>query len=168
MAKNRSKTIRLRGGLVTGVIIFFMAAAIVLIQLAGSAAPPANQRRMTLEPQIITNLTQLPQATPLSGEAATQISSLKALVDACPDYTAERRDQMAQHLEWLQNPATIPPDIIIALGGNPVGRLIYGMASYTSIQWRLNERPPDSCLLPIAELLNQMLTAAGEEPFPLS
>jgi hypothetical protein len=41
------------------------------------------------------------------------------------------------------------------------------MASYTSIQWRLNDRPPDSCLVPISTLLNEMLVAAGEPSFSL-
>lgn len=168
MSKLNSNSRRLQNGLITGLVVLLVASAIILIQLVSSDSPPTGGQRMTLQPQIMTNLTQLPQATPLSGEAADQVSRLKAMVDACPDYTPERRSQMEQHIEWLLHPASIPPDIIIALGVNPTGRLVYGMASYTSIQWRLNDRAPDSCLIPIGALLDEMLSAAGEPPFPIA
>jgi hypothetical protein len=41
------------------------------------------------------------------------------------------------------------------------------MATYTSIQWNLVDNIPNSCLLPIGKLLNEMLIAAEEEPFPI-
>lgn len=168
MAKTKPNTLRLRSGVITGLIILSLAVIVILLQLQGSAAPrTGTQQSMTLDPQIVSNLTQMPEAAPLAGDAADQVTQLRALVDACPDYVPERRSQMEQHIAWLLNPALIPPEIIIALGTNPAGRLIFGMATYTSIQWRVDNNSPDSCLLPIGAMLNDMLTAAGEEPFPV-
>ena len=156
---------QLPSGLTTGLVIVLLVVVIILAQVLGNGRPQSAGQRMTLEPQIITNLTQLPVATPLSGDAASQVQELRTLVAACPDYTPERRSQMEQHIQWLLHPAQIPGDITIALGTNPTGRLIFGMATYTSIQWSLEDRPTDSCLLPIGYMLNEMLIAAGEEPF---
>lgn len=154
--------------LITLGIIGVVAVVVVGAQLAGAPDAPTPPAALTLDPQIRLNLTQLPQATPLTGEAAAELLALQRLVAACPDYAPERRSQMQQHLAWLQNPASIPPDMIIALGANPTGKLLYGMATYTSIQWRLNDRPAESCLVPIAEMLDTMLVAAGEPPFSAS
>jgi hypothetical protein len=89
------------------------------------------------------------------------------MIAGCAEYSPERRAQMEQHMAWLENPSDIPPDIRIALGQNPPGQLVFGMATYTSIQWRLNERPSESCLIPIGRLLNDMLVALGEPPFSI-
>lgn len=167
MSGKSSDARRMQHGLITGLIVLAMAVVIIALQLAGSSSEPSTGQRITLEPQIVANLTQLPQATPLSGDSARQINELKALVETCPDYTPARRNQMEQHIAWLITPAQIPADIIIALGANPTGKLIFGMATYTSIQWNLINRPPDSCLLPIGDMLNEMLVAAGEDPFPI-
>lgn len=153
--------------LLTGIVILLMAAGIIALQLFGNANPQSSGQRMTLEPQIVNNLTQLPLATPLAGEAASHVNDLKALVEACPDYSPERRSQMEQHIQWLLNPAQIPGDMIIALGSNPTGKLIFGMATYTSAQWRIMDSPGDSCLVPIGRMLNDMLIAVGEDPDPV-
>ncbi len=167
MSKTKTASRSWRGGLLTGIIILALAGIVIVVQIAGNSSQQTGGQRMTLEPEIIANLTRLPQATPLSGDSANQVNELRTLVEACPDYVAARRGQMEQHIEWLLNPAQIPGDIVIALGDNPTGKLIYGMATYTSIQWRVNNRPPNSCLLPIGNMLNEMLVAAGEEPFPI-
>jgi hypothetical protein len=166
MAKQKPDRYRWPSSLITGLIILGLAVAVIAVQMLGSAQP-ASPQGMSLDPQIIANLTQLPQATPISGDSAVQVNQLRTLVQSCPDYTSERRSQMEQHLEWLETPALIPSQIIIALGPNPTGRLIFGMATYTSIQWNLVDNIPNSCLLPIGKLLNEMLIAAEEEPFPI-
>jgi len=153
--------------LLTCLIVLGIGAVVVLAQLAGRKPPQPAAQQMTMDPAIIDNLTRLPAATPLLGQAADDVVELGAAVDACPDYTEARRLQMEQHLQWLLNPAQIPPDIIIALGANSTGRLIYGMATYTAIQWRTGGRLADSCLLPIGRTLNAMLLAVGEEPFAI-
>lgn len=152
-----------------------LAGVIVLVALMIAVAiflrPPARvatPQMMTLDPQAVLNATLLPQATPLSAEDSTPLEALRQMVAACPDYSADRRAQMNQHIDWIINPSTLPDEIVaVALGANPQGRLIFGMASFTSNQWRLDGRNPESCLLPIGRRLNEMLLEAGEPPFAI-
>lgn len=139
---------------------------VAVIVLARAAQPPAGPLPgATADPQIIANLTALPQATALSGEAVARLDDLRAAVDACADYSEARRQQMHQHIDWLINPSMILPDIIPALGANPTGKLVFGMVTYTLGEWGRAGRSPDSCLVSIGHTLNAMLVEAGEEPF---
>jgi hypothetical protein len=165
MAKPKLGTRRWQSGLITGLVILGLAVAVIGAQVLGSQQPSPESH--ALPPQVVVNLTQLPQTAPLSGDEAAQLNDFRALVEACPDYDPTRQNQMFQHIEWLLTPALIPPDIVIVLGANPTGKLIVGMATYTSLQWNLLDHAPDSCLLPIGRRLNDMLVAAGEEPFPV-
>jgi|GEM_PF-1034606 len=151
-------------------IVFAMSAALLLNMGSGGAGglqrpPTATTQRMTLDPQIIDNMTRLPAATPLAGEAAESLLELWRMIEECDAYAPERRSQMEQHIQWLLNPSEIPQDLMIALGTNPANRLIFGMATFTSAQWRIDEQPADSCLLPIGQRINEMLVEIGEEPF---
>lgn len=146
------------------ILIIAGIAAIILLSRIESD-PPGTSPLATADPQIIANLTSLPQATALSGEAVTQLNELRAAVDACEDYSEARRGQMHQHIEWLIDASKIPPDIILALGANPSNKLIFGMATYTLSEWGRTGRHPDSCLVPIGHTLNGMLRDMGEEPF---
>jgi hypothetical protein len=151
------------------IVVIGVAAGLLILANRGPEPVSLNlptQEMMTLPPQVIANLTAMPNATPLSGAAADQVNALRQKVDSCPDYSPQRRSQMQQHIDWLLNPAGIPKDVLLALGENTSGRLIFGMATYTSIEWRLKNKPATSCLLPIGKLLNDMLAAAGERPLP--
>jgi hypothetical protein len=146
-----------------------MAVASVLLfllteQLRSDRTP---RQVMTVAPEVIANLTQMPLATPLSSADAVQWREIRTMVDACDEYSPERRSQMVQHLDWLVDPSGIPPNVILALGSNSQERLVFGMATYTSIQWRLGHRQPDSCLVPIGLRLNDLLVALGGEPFDI-
>jgi hypothetical protein len=156
------------GGIMAGIVLLMVLSVIVFILVnndsTSSSQPPPV---MTLDPQTIINLTALPQATPLSGAEADSWNEFRAKVDACDDYSLERRRQMEQHIQWLIDPSDMPPDVIVAMGGNITERLIFGMAGYTSAQWRLNNRPPDSCLVPIGRALNDMLVAQGDSPIDI-
>jgi hypothetical protein len=149
-----------------GLLIVLSVGVFVLVR-DDSATPGQPQPVMTLDPQIVINLTELPQATPLSGAEADTWNEFRAMVDACEAYSLERRLQMDQHIQWLLDPSDMPPDVILAMGSNPAERLVFGMAAYTSTQWRLDNRPPESCLVPIGRALNEMLVALGEPPFDL-
>lgn len=160
--------IKLVGGVATGVAIFIVISlALSALNNAPRPAPVTSvpAQMMTLNPQIIANLTALPQATPLSGEDAADYEALKAALDACADYTPQRRSQMEQHIIWLLDPSTIPMDIMVAMGADPAERLIFGMATYTSIEYRSRGPNTDSCLLPIGRTLNGMLAARGTTTF---
>lgn len=151
-------------------LIFFLVTCVLvglsIITRNRPAAPTAAPIISTADPQVITNLTALPNQMILTGDLVTQITQLDEAVDACADYSPERRNQMQQHIAWLLDPSQIPADIRIAFGENPIGRLVFGMATYTSIEWRLQDRPSSSCLLPIGRSLNTLLTATGETTFP--
>ncbi|MCK6581216.1 MAG: hypothetical protein L6Q98_24255 [Anaerolineae bacterium] len=99
-----------------------------------------------------------------AGEILPALDEIAAKVEACDAYREERRTQMNIHIAWIRNPDAIPADILLALGANPIGRLLFGMATYTSIEWRLAERPAESCLLPIGQALNRAMAAVGETP----
>ena len=162
----------LRGGgaVLAGIGLLIVLSIVVFVLVNNgddtiSSGQPAPA--ITLDPQTVNNLTALPQATPLSGMEADVWNTLREKVDACEDYSPERRSQMEQHIHWLLDPSDMPPDVIVAMGGDTTERLIFGMAGYTSIQWRLNDRPPDSCLVPIGRALNDMLVAVGDPPFDI-
>jgi hypothetical protein len=154
---NRRKTIF--AGLIVGVSLV----GAVLILLSNHGANSAQ--RMPGADAIITNMTAFPQLAPLTGAMADELNSLKTMVEACAEYRPQRHDQMEQHIHWLLNPSDLPKEMIIALGANPTGELIVGMAVYTGGEWSLKGKSPDSCLLPIGRFLNKMLVEAGEPPF---
>jgi hypothetical protein len=141
--------------------------ALVCVACRQSPAATAPTQVMTVDPQIIANMTALPQATPLSGAAANVIRELDLMVEGCSAYSAARRSQMEQHIAWLYNPADIPPDIIMAFGAQPQTGLLRGMGGYTEIEWRQAGRPSDSCLLTIGRRINELLVEAGAPPFPI-
>ena len=164
--KQSQKPARPYGALVILVgVILFIVLAIIPNYPQNRAAQP--QVIATLDPTIIANLTSIPKMQPLTEIEAQQINNLKAQVDACNSYSDARRGQMEQHFRWLLEPATIPGEVLIAAGPNPLGRLIFGMAGYTSTEWRLQDRPANSCLIAIGRTLNDMLVAAGEPPFTI-
>ncbi len=156
-----------------GLSALFVGVAIVALVVGLNVTPtsaPSDDTlsySMTLDPTIIANLTSVPQSTPLSGKDAEEFETLIEQVQACDDYSDERRSQMLQHIDWLINPATLSSQMLIALGTNPDAGLIFGMAGYTSTQWRLLERPADSCLIDIGRDLNLMLEATGRDPLTI-
>jgi hypothetical protein len=118
---------------------------------------------LPLPPEIRDNLTRIPQTTPEADERA-DYEALRAAVAACPEYDEGRRLQMETHLAWLLEPASIPRDILIALGERPLERLIGGMGTYTVVAWRLGGEEPDSCLVEIGRDINALLLEAEETP----
>lgn len=166
--KQSQKPARPYGALVILVgVVLFIVFAILPNYPQNRAGQTSPQVIATLDPTIIANLTSIPNMPPLTEIEAQQLNELKAQVDACNGYSAARRDQMEQHIRWLLEPATIPNEILIAAGPNPLGRLIFGMAGYTSTEWRLQGRPAGSCLIAIGRRLNEMLVAANESPFTI-
>lgn len=132
---------------------------------ASGRTPTATPAQMlTMDPRIVANLTQIPQATALSGQDANVFTALRALVDECPAYDEERRNQMVQQIGYIINPSGLPRDAIILLGANPRVGLLKSIGSVTANRWRLDDQPADSCLLPIGKRINEMLVAEGEQP----
>lgn len=146
-------------------LLLVAAAAVVVIpRVSAPAVPTPTAQSMQLDPLVLDALTQLPQATLLSGEAGDEMATLQAMVEACPDYTDERRGQMLEHIKLIVNPALLTRDLIIVLGADPPARLTRALAQVTASQWRLLERPPESCLVAIGRRINERLVAIGETP----
>jgi hypothetical protein len=148
-------------------LIFGVLAALLvgaLLMVINGRNQTVNTQMMTLDPQIIANMTNLPQSAPLTGAAAEEVNRLKTMINACADYDAARRSQVLQNVEWLLKPGEIPSDLLILYGTDPHAKLVFAIASVTSNQWKLNGRSADSCLLPIGRLLNQMLVESGQPP----
>lgn len=143
------------------VVCIFAAKTFLPRVLPTSELPQSTGQPMPASSAINANLTAMPNSAPLSGPLAEQVGQIQTMMDACPDYSTERRSQMQQHIDWMLNPATIPNDMIIALGDNPNGNLIRGMATYTLSDWGLKNQAADSCLLSIGKQLNTMLVAQG-------
>jgi hypothetical protein len=150
-------------------IIFAIAGGLLLdaFVFTDSSDAASSEFVMTINPTVRANVTNIPLATRLSSESAVDLTRLQAQVATCADYTPERRSQMLQHIEWLINPSTIPADTITAFGANVQGTLAFGMAGFTSIQWRLLERPLESCLVDIGRQIDVMLVTYGEEPLDI-
>jgi hypothetical protein len=157
-------SVRRRWALTAALLLVGAIAVIVIPRVDAPAAPTATSQMMQLDPRVIDNLTRLPQATALSGQEANDMVALQAMVEACPDYAPERRAQMIEQIALIVNPALLTRDMIIALGANPPARLLRALAQVTAIQWRLLERPDDSCLVPIGRRINELLAAIGEAP----
>jgi hypothetical protein len=126
---------------------------------------PTPAQIMPLDPTVAASV-QNAEALALDADSLAMVAEISTQVEACPDYGPERRSQMNQHLTWLRAPISIPSDILMAIGSNPMGRLALGMATYTAVEWRLLEQPAESCLLLIGRLVNTLVVRLGEAPDP--
>jgi hypothetical protein len=159
--------------LALSVVIFIATAALVIV----SNRPPSAGRSVTISPSatpaqvmplppaVIANLTAAPSSLRIDGALGEALDTIERAAADCPDYSPERRGQFAQHIAWLRDLSTVPGDIMLALGADPTARLLFGMASYTAIDWRATGRAPDSCLRAIGRQLNALLATTSETPF---
>ncbi len=154
--------------ILTGILVVIALIALMIgvssIQAPADANTQPIDTIITLDPDLFAVQTQMAEATPLSGADAEPYLMLGEQIEACEDYTDERRGQMLQHVEWLIDPSDIPNDAMLAMGTNIQGSLVFGMASFTQIEWRIAERPSDSCLIDIGRELNVLLETFGREP----
>lgn len=150
-------------------MLIVLAIGALIIGVSSIQAPTDNGESqpmgdiMTLDPELFVMQTQMAEATPLSDEDAEPYLNLQKQIEACEDYTDNRRGQMLQHIEWLIDPSDIPSDAMLAMGTDIRGSLIFGMASFTQIEWRIAERPAESCLVDIGRDLNILLESFGRE-----
>ena len=126
---------------------------IAIIAVAQSPQPAATSsdsglQMMTIDPRVVANLTALPKATPLAGQDANQLNGLLQLVDACSEYAPARHDQMVEQISFIVDPAQLSGDVILALGTNPRGKLLFAISQVTKIQWQIDKSPANSCLIP--------------------
>jgi hypothetical protein len=147
-------------------ILLTVAIAGLIVGALNLSAPAddAPGQMMTLDPTVRANVRDLPLAPPLTGDLAESVNTIAAAVSACPDYDPRRRAQMEQHIAWLLRPADIPRELIPAFGANPQERLVFGMATFTQIDWQARGSRRDSCLFAIGRQVNALLTQVGGEP----
>lgn len=154
---------------VISVLVFGLTVIAAVVFLAARGAAPAadaatGAARMSM-PSGFRSPEDRTAALTTAEAILPDIDAIAEQVAACDAYRAERRSQMNQHIAWIHDPDAIPGDILIAMGDNPIGRLVFGMGAYTSNEWRLADRPAGSCLIPIGQALNRILAAVGETPF---
>jgi len=116
-----------------GIVI---AASLAVNSQTPTIASPTNTAPIlsTTDPTIVTQLRDLPNATPISADEDAFLIEFRAEIIACSDFSSARRDQMLQHVAWLRDPTVIPPDVAFALtmGGSSIsGGLVHilGMAT---------------------------------------
>jgi hypothetical protein len=147
--------------------VFIVVCALVLWQMDGRGAnsdqPPIQAAATGVPPTVAMLLTSIPSQLGGGGLYA-QIDTLAQQMEACSDYSADRRAQMTLHITWLRNPDQIPRDLLVAMGSESVSRLLLGMSTFTLQEWQARERPPASCLVPIGQMLNTLLVATGQPP----
>ena len=102
----------------------------------------------------------------LSPEQALPFLTIQDMALACDELHPNRRRTVLQHMEWLVNSDDIPAQFNNLYGNNVQGQLAFGAVYMVAVQWKLNGRQPDSCLIPIGERLNTMTGALGKEPVP--
>ena len=163
--------------LAASIIIFLASGVIALLAIQSRSQSPKQVLNPStsldsqpvagtpLAPEVITQLTAIPSAQPLTGPLADEVHGVAQMISNCSDYSNERRSQINQHIAWMLQPATLPRDVTIALGSNINGGLLVGMATYTLSDWGQHAKAPDSCLLTIGKKLNAMLEANGKERF---
>lgn len=159
----RLTPVQIRIVLTAALLVIAAVALLVLSQQPVAQTTPTGQS-LALDPAIISNLTSIPQATPLSGQDANDLVALAERVEACDAYSPERRQQMLLQIDLIINPAAMPRDVIIGLGANPRQRLLMAIGGVTGIQWRLEDQPAESCLVPIGRRINELIIAAGGTP----
>ena len=167
--------------LAASILIFLAACVIVVLTINARTAPHPTAIDIngnavdapigTLVPGVagastlISQMTAMPSAPPLTGPLADDVHAVAQMVSNCNDYVQARRSQMNQHIAWLLQPSTLPKDVIIALGTNINGRLLFGMATFTLSEWGQHAKASNSCLLTIGKKLNDLLVANGEARF---
>jgi hypothetical protein len=128
---------------------------------SGESIPPLAPAGSAVPPTVAVLLTSIPAQVESAGGLGEGLDALETMVDSCADYGDDRRAQMALHFQWLRNPDLIPRDLLVAMGDETVERLVLGMSTFTLQEWNAQERPPDSCLVPIGRRLNDIMVSIG-------
>jgi hypothetical protein len=142
---------------------------------AAAPATPGPDRRPTPgPPQIVptpipgikATLTALPKQPPLPENQARPYRELRAAVEQCDAYNENRKLGILSQIDFVLQPATVPSDFVVLYGDEWRGRMIYGAAYLSALEWKLGGRNPASCLYPIGVSFNALLRGLGQSPFP--
>jgi hypothetical protein len=121
---------------------------------------------LTPIPGLRATITALPRQPSLSAEKARPYQEVRDMVQRCDAYHENRRQAILQQIDWVMYPATIPPEFLALYGDQWPGRLIYGAAYFTALDWKLQGQDRGSCLYPIGIRFNALLGDLNEPPLP--
>lgn len=157
-------------------LAYLLITAGILAACTGNRPSPPTP---TLQPTATPAPTNTPRLSPtapkpppagelptLSPQKALPYLALQEMVSACDELHPNRRRTVVQHLDWLTMPDEIPAEFLNLYGPNTQGKLAFGAVYMVAVQWKLDGRHEDSCLIPIGERLNAMTAAFGETPVP--
>jgi hypothetical protein len=121
---------------------------------------------LTPIPGIQATLTALPKQPPLSPDQARPYQELRAAVVQCNAYNQNRKIGILSQLDYLLQPATAPSELVLLYGDEWQGRLLYGSAYLSALEWKLAGRDRSSCLYPIGVSFNALLRDLHQITFP--
>ena len=151
---------------------------IVILALAGCSPHPPIQGTslptpsavfmptLTPIPGIRATLTALPKQQPMPSEQARLYVELEAKVKQCTAYNENRKLAILSQINYVIHPATVPSDFVLMYGDEWQGRLIYGAAYLSALEWKLAGRDRGSCLYDIGASFNILLRQLGQATFP--
>jgi hypothetical protein len=139
-----------------------------------TTAPPTATPRgtavvvstLTPIPGIKATLTALPKQPPLPPDEAQKYQELRAAVERCTAYNENRKIGILSQIDYLLQPATVPSDFVLLYGDEWRGRLLYGSAYLSALEWKLAGRDRSSCLYPIGVSFNALLRDLHQSTFP--
>ncbi|MCX7669207.1 MAG: hypothetical protein N2439_03950, partial [Anaerolineae bacterium] len=133
------------------------------------AQPPAAARTLptlTPIPGLKATLTALPKQPPMPAEQARPYRALRTAVEQCNAYNPNRKQGILSQIDYVLQPATVPSEFVVLYGDKWRGRMIYGAAYLSALEWKLAGRDRNSCLYPIGVSFNALLITLGEQTFP--
>jgi hypothetical protein len=157
--------------------VALMTVALILF-LAGCAANPVNPATpavvgtavfvptLTPIPGLRATLTALPRQSPMPSDQAAVYLDLRAAVERCTAYNENRKIAILHQIDYVVQPATVPSEFVLVYGSEWPGRLIYGSAYLSALEWKLAGRERASCLYPIGVTFNALLRQLGQQTFP--
>jgi hypothetical protein len=121
---------------------------------------------LTPIPGIKATLTALPKQPPLAENASRPYQELLAAIERCNVYNENRKIGILNQINYVLKPATVPSDFVILYGDEWQGRLVYGAAYMSALEWKLGGRDRASCLYPIGVAFNALLRELHQSTFP--
>ena len=120
---------------------------------------------LTPIPGIKATLTALPKQPPLSLDEAKRYQELRAAVERCNAYNENRKLGILSQIDYVLQPATVPPEFVRLYGDDWQGRLLYGSAYLSALEWKLGGRDRSSCFYPIGVSFNALLRELHQNIF---
>jgi hypothetical protein len=161
-------------------LVGFGLALVFLLAACGPLPPPAASTptapapvgtsvalpTLTPIPGVQATLTALPKSPPMPQEQARLYQELRAAVERCNAYNENRKLGILSQIDYLLRPATVPSDFVLLYGDEWPGRLLYGSAYLSALEWKLAGRDRASCLYPIGVSFNALLRDLHQSTFP--